>query len=453
MLIDTHCHLEMADFDRDREEALKRAKDAGVEYIVNIGSDRESNVKGLKLSADFPQVYLSVGIHPHDAKTLNEKLYQEIKEWAGKPKVAAIGEIGLDYHYLHSPKDLQIEAFKRQLVIAKSLNLPVIVHSREAEEDTTRILKKTAPHRGVLHCYSGDMNMARQAMDMGFYISIAGPVTFKKAIQLKEIARLIPDERLLIETDAPYLSPVPVRGKRNEPAYLKYTAEAIAGIRGITLSDISRITTLNAMRLFKIGELPAKGEIAYQIRDSLYLNITNRCTNRCGFCIRFQARYVKGHNLKLESEPSAEELIKTVGEPKNYKEVVFCGLGEPLLRLDVVKKVSAWVKQKGGKVRINTNGHGSLIHGRDILPELQGLADCVSVSLDAEDKDKYEKVCKPEFKGAFDAVIAFIREAKKYIPEVKITVVDLPEINLEKCRAIAEELGVELRVRRLDVVG
>ena len=204
MLIDTHCHLEMADFDRDREEALKRSKDAGVEYIINIGSDRESNVKGLKLSADFPQVYLSVGIHPHDAKTLNEKLYQEITEWAGMPKVVAIGEIGLDYHYLHSPKDIQIEAFKRQLAIAKSLNLPVIVHSREAVEDTMRILKETAPHRGVLHCFSGDMSMARQAMDLGFYISIAGPVTFKKAAQLRELTRLIPDERLLIETDGPY---------------------------------------------------------------------------------------------------------------------------------------------------------------------------------------------------------------------------------------------------------
>ncbi|MBI4654266.1 MAG: YchF/TatD family DNA exonuclease [Nitrospirae bacterium] len=453
-LIDTHCHLEMEEFDKDRGEVIQRAKESDVEYIINIASDRESNIKGLRLSAEHSEIYLSVGIHPHNTKSLNEDVYNEIRDWLKHPNVVAIGEIGLDYHYMHSPKETQIDAFKKQLAIAKDSGLPVIVHSREAKDDTMRILKEAAHGiSGVLHCFSGNIDMAKNAMEMGFYISIAGPVTFQNAKNLKEIARFIPDEYLLIETDAPYLSPVPMRGKRNEPSFLKYTAQFIADLRGISLPDIARITTLNAKRLFKIERLTGKGKITYEIRDSLYLNITNRCTNRCGFCIRFHTQYVKGHNLTLEKEPSTQEIINAIGDPKAYKEIVFCGLGEPLLRLDVVKGVSSWIKKMGGEVRINTNGHGNLIHGRNILPELQGLVDSLSVSIDAEDETKYNEICKPVFKNAFQSVLSFIKEAKKNIPEVKITVVNLPEISIDKCRALAEELGVELRIRELDVVG
>jgi len=441
-------------FDKDRVETISRAKDAGLEYIINIGSDRESNIKSLKICKDYPEVYTSVGVHPHDAKTLSPELYSEIKNWAKQPKVIAIGEIGLDYHYMNSPKDKQIEAFKAQIAIAKDSGLPVVIHSREAKQDTLKILQEEASGiQGVLHCFSGDMDMADKAMELGFYISIAGPVTFNNAKKLREIAGLIPDERLLIETDSPYLSPVPMRGKRNEPAFLKFTAKAISEIRGVNISDIARITTLNAMKLFKIGRIRKTGEVAYKIRDSLYLNITNRCTNRCGFCVRFHTSYVKGHNLHLEKEPSSEEVIQAIKDPKAYKEIVFCGIGEPLLRLDVIKEVSAWIKQKGGKVRINTNGHGNLIHGRNILPELYGIVDGISVSLDANNEKKYDEICNPVYKNAFHGVIDFIKEAKKYVPEVMITVVDMPEIDIAGCKTLAKELKVELRIRKFNAVG
>lgn len=452
-LIDTHCHLEMDVFDKDRDNVVRHAKEAGIEYIISIGSDRESNIHNLKICDDYPGVYTTVGIHPHDAKTLNEGLYNEIKEWIKKPKVVGIGETGLDYHYMHSPKEIQADAFRKQIALAKDSGLPLVIHSREARKDTLQILQESPGVSGVLHCFSGDIEMAKKAINLGLYISIAGPVTFKNAKNIVEIAKFVPDEHILIETDAPYLSPVPMRGKRNEPSFLKYTAQAIADLRGVNINDIARITTLNAMKLFKIGQIPEIGEIVYKIRDSLYLNITSRCTNRCGFCVRFHTSYIKGHNLRLEKEPSAEEIIKAVGNPKDYKEIVFCGLGEPLLRLDIVKKVSEWIKQKGGKVRINTNGHGNLIYGRNILPELQNIVDTLSISLDAEDEKKYDEICKPVYKNAFRAVIDFIKEAKKYIPEVKITVVDIPEIDIEKCKAIAKKLGVELRIREFDVVG
>ena len=220
----------------------------------------------------------------------------------------------------------------------------------------------------------------------------------------------------------------------------------------MSLEDIDRITTVNAKLLFKIGELP-EGEIAYKIRDRLYLNVTSKCTSRCTFCVKFHTDFVKGHNLRLEHEPAEEELKHAIGDLAGYKEVVFCGYGEPLLRLDVVKAVASWIKEKGGKVRINTNGHGNLIHKRNILPELQGLVDSMSISLDAQDEETYQRVCRPAFKNAFNEVVNFIREAKSHIPDVQATVVALEGVDIDKCRQITDELGVKLRVRRLDVVG
>jgi TatD DNase family protein len=278
-------------------------------------------------------------------------------------------------------------------------------------------------------------------------------VSFQNARRLREVAAQVPDEYLLLETDAPYLAPEPHRGRSNEPAYLVHTAQALAELRGVSAEDIARITTLNARRLFALGGLPREGAIAYKIRQSLYLNITNRCTNACSFCVRFRTEYVKGHRLRLREEPSAQALKEAIGEPTRYREVVFCGYGEPTLRLEVLKEVAAWVKHEGGRVRLNTNGHGNLIHGRNILPELRGLVDAVSVSLDAQDAATYERLCRPAYWGAFQAVLDFIREAKKHIPQVEATVVTAPGVDIPKCQALCQSLGVPLRVRRLHVVG
>ncbi|MBA4348643.1 MAG: radical SAM protein, partial [Thermodesulfovibrio sp.] len=403
-------------------------------------------------SNKYDFIYAAVGIHPHDAKDFSEEVFFRIMAWVENNKVIAIGEIGLDYHYDLSPREIQREVFMKQLKYAKEVDLPVVIHSREAKRDTLKILEDSGVKKGVMHCFSGDMDMAQKAIAMGFYISIAGPVTFKNASKLKEIAKAIPDEYLLIETDAPYLAPEPFRGKRNEPAFIIHTAKFIAELRGISVEDTDRITGLNAKRLFKIGELP-EGEIVYKIRDNLYLNITNRCTNKCGFCVKFHTQYVKGHNLGLEKEPTKEELKEAIGNPAQYREIVFCGFGEPLLRLNLVKAVASWIKQQGGMVRINTNGHGNMIHKRNILPELQGIVDSISVSLDAHDEETYERICRPAFKDAFREVLNFLKEAKKYIPNVQATVVELKGVDINKCRAIADELGVKLRVRKFDVVG
>ena len=456
MLIDTHAHLEMHEFGDDREDVIKRAREAGVEYIVTIGTTVESSRDAVLLAEKYDFIYAAVGIHPHEVKDILHPVYEILRHFAKHRKVVAYGEIGLDYFYEHSPKSDQKRKFRDMLREARELDLPVIIHDRDAHDDALQIIaEEWSPDLGgVMHCFSGDAAMAKKLVELGFSLGVAGPVTFPKAEALREVIRQIPIEHLLIETDAPYLAPQPMRGKRNEPAFVRHTVEMIAKIKGLTFDDVARITSFNAMQLFGIGRVPDRGQITYPIRNSLYLNITNRCTAACTFCVRYTTDFVKGHNLRLAEEPTAEEVIREIGDPKRYAEIVFCGYGEPLLRLDVVKIVAAEVKRQGGKVRIDTNGHANLIHKRNVLPELAGLVDAVSVSLNAQNAEVYEKLTQPKFGSlTYDAVKEFIGEAKKYIPEVTATVVSAPGVDVEACRKIAEGLGAKFRVREYNVVG
>ena len=225
-------------------------------------------------------------------------------------------------------------------------------------------------------------------------------------------------------------------------------------MKGLTEEDVARITSLNAFRLFGIGEIDQSAKIAYRIRNSLYLNITNRCTNACTFCAKFRDFTVKGHQLHLDHEPSTAEIIRAIGTASDYEEVVFCGYGESLLRLDTVKEVATWLKQQGVTVRINTDGQANLVHGRNIIPELQGLVDSISVSLNAADPETYQKYCRSTFGlDAYQGVKDFLTAAKGVIPSVTATVVTLPGLDLAACRKAAEELGVEYREREYNEVG
>jgi len=455
-LIDTHAHLAMDEFASDREEVLKRARDAGVEAIIVIGSDIEESQRAIELSQRYPFLYTSIGIHPHEAKDVSPSTWDQLGRLAKEESVVAIGECGLDYHYQHSPRAIQQETFRHQIQWAKEAHLPLIIHSREAQADLLAILKEEGAGEvgGVLHCFSGDWEMAQEAGRLGFSVSVAGPITYPKSKGLQEMVTKLPPHRLLLETDCPYLAPQEYRGKRNEPAHVRLVGEKVAQLKGVTLNDVARFTTANARSVFGLSPLETGG-IAYPIRHSLYLNLTNRCTNACTFCQRQEFPYVMGHNLKLDHEPSLREVLVALKDANCYEEVVFCGYGEPLLRLDLVKEVARELKGKGLKVRINTNGLGNLIHGRNILPELAGLVDVLSVSLNAEDADKYEALCRPQWgKGSYEAIKSFIREAKRVIPRVIATAVDHPAVDVQRCRQIVEEeLGVEFRLRAYNLVG
>ncbi len=457
LFIDSHAHIYGREFTADFEEMLRRAVDAGIAEILVVGADLESSRAACELASRYPNLYAAVGIHPHDAGRVTERCYEVIRELAAaNPKVVAIGEIGLDFYRDRSPRQDQEEVFRRFIRLARELELPIIVHDRDAHERVMTILREEGASEtgGVLHCFSGDLAMARECLDMGFYISIPGTVTYASNESLREVVRGVRIEHLLIETDSPYLPPVPHRGKRNEPAYVRLTAEKIAELKGLSLEDVGRITTLNTRNLFRIGEPIQQAKIAYTIRNSLYLNITNRCSNRCTFCPKFDDFIVKGHLLKLDREPTSSEVLSAIGDPSPYTEVVFCGYGESLIRLDLVKKVASELKKKGVRIRINTDGQANLVHERNILPELAGLVDSISVSLNTADAATYANLCNTPFDEAgFTAICDFLREAPQYIPEVVATAVTVPGIDIEAVRKLAESLGVSFRVREYAEVG
>jgi TatD DNase family protein len=255
-LIDTHTHLDFPEFDGDREYVIERAATAGVGAMVNVGTDLDSSRAAVALAEAYPQIYAAVGVHPHDAKAMTTEVLDELRALASRPKVVAIGEIGLDFYRDLSPREKQRQAFEQQLALASEVGKPVIIHDREAHKEVMTILRRWAEgcqqSIGVLHCFSGDLAMAKEAIKMGFYISIAGPVTFPNARRLRELVRQLPLEKLLVETDCPYLTPHPHRGKRNEPAYVKLVAQEAAHIKGLTLEEVARVTSDNARALFAL---------------------------------------------------------------------------------------------------------------------------------------------------------------------------------------------------------
>ncbi len=455
ILIDSHAHIYYRDYADDFEEMLQRATDAGVGAMVVVGTDLESSRQSVELAEKYPQIYAGVGVHPHDAGRVTDTCYDVIRELAlASPKVVAIGEIGLDFYRDRSPRDEQERVFRGFLRMARELGKPVIIHDRDAHERVLAILREEQANRGVLHCFSGDSAMAAEVIGMGFHISIPGTVTYPANEALRHVVATTSIDRMLVETDCPYLSPMPYRGKRNEPAYVRLAAERVAEVKGLTLADVARITTKNVRDLFGIRLWDQSFRIAYMIRNSLYLNITNRCSNRCSFCAKFEDFTVKGHNLLLDGEPSFEEVMAAVGEPSGIAEVVFCGYGESLIRLDLLKRVATELKRRGFRIRINTDGQANLVHGRTILPELAGLVDSVSVSLNAPDAATYERICHTPFgEAGFEAVCTFIREAKQYIPEVVASAVTVPGVDIEACRRLAGALGAEFRVREYAEVG
>lgn len=255
MLIDTHAHLDSSKFDNDREEVISRALAAGIDTIVNVGFNRETIPTTMALAEKYPFIYAAVGWHPTDAVHMDlEADLAWIEQLCSHPKVVAIGEIGLDYYWDTSPKEIQHTVFREQIRLARRLNKPIVIHNRDAHEDIIRLLKeeKASEVGGIMHCFSGSWETAKQCLDLNFHISFGGPVTFKNARVPKEVLEKVPLERLLLETDAPYLAPHPHRGQRNESTYVRLVAETAAEIKGLTLEEVARITSENGRRCLGI---------------------------------------------------------------------------------------------------------------------------------------------------------------------------------------------------------
>jgi TatD DNase family protein len=254
MLIDSHAHLEMPEFKKDLEEVLQRAGDAGVHTIFTVGTEEKDWGRALEIANTHARIYAILGVHPHNAKEIDDRTYGVLKEICHGEKVKAYGEIGLDFFRNHSPRNIQVQRFREQIGLARELKLPIVIHDRDAHEETLEILRseKAADCGGIIHCFSGDLDMAQKCMEMGFYISVPGSITYKNAEHFQEIVRDLPLDCLLVETDAPFLTPVPFRGKRNEPSYVRYTAQKVAEIKKMPFEKVAEATTENALRVFRL---------------------------------------------------------------------------------------------------------------------------------------------------------------------------------------------------------
>ncbi|HRI46228.1 MAG TPA: YchF/TatD family DNA exonuclease [Ignavibacteriaceae bacterium] len=449
MFIDTHAHLFYPNFNGDLADVIQKATDANVSKIIVPATDLSSCTQVVELTKKFPQIYGTVGIHPHDTREWDSSILKNLEELTKNNKIVAIGEIGLDYYYDFSPKDKQINAFKEQIALALKLNLPIVVHNREADDDILKILSEYSSSglRAQLHCFNSTLSHAREFVKMGFYISFTGNITFKKADDLRKIASSISMEHLLLETDSPFMTPVPFRGKRNEPSNIPLIAQTLAELHHLTIEDVGRITTYNTFKLFGIGDKP-EVSFTYKIGDALYINVTNRCNADCFFCDHKGEAVISGYNLKMSKsdEPNVEVYINEIGNPTLYKEIVFCGYGEPTIRWDVIKEVAKFVKSNGGKTRLNTNGHGNFINKRNIVSEMKGIIDTVSISLNSIDSKKYSEIMRVE-EMLFFEIIDFAKQAKESVDRVILTVVDIDDADIPNAQNFVNQFGLEFRVR------
>ncbi|NWF49263.1 MAG: YchF/TatD family DNA exonuclease [Ignavibacteriaceae bacterium] len=450
MFIDTHAHLFYPNYDGELDEIIERAKESSLDFIIVPATDIQTSQKSIELAEKYDMIYAAAGVHPHETSGWNKEMLSEIERISSHPKVIAIGEIGLDYYYDYSPKQKQIEAFRDQIDLALKLNKPIIVHNRDSSEDLLEIVGSYCGSglKAQFHCFNGKLDEAIELISMNHYLSFTGNITYKKSENLRIILSRIPVDHLLLETDSPFMPPIPYRGKRNEPAFVKIVAEKISEITGMTLESIGRITSYNAFKLFGIGSY-RNTVYTYKLRNSLYINVTNRCNADCVFCKRKTNPVLGEYNLKMSKneEPDALIYIQEIGDPRQYDEIVFCGFGEPTIRWEVVKQVAKYVKNKGGKTRLNTNGHGNYINKRDITAEMKGLIDTVSISLNTFDPRQYAQLMKVETR-LFNEMITFAKRAKNYVNSVVMTVVNIDQVEIEKARKIVEEsIGAQFRVR------
>ncbi len=452
-LFDTHVHLEDEAFAPDRDQVLARARAAGVSLLVNAGSTPAANRAAAGLAAVVPELYRACGLHPHEFPGRPLAETEQLRDELAQDKVVAVGELGLDYHLFPEfpapDPAAQQAALRAQLRLARVFELPVILHVREAWDDALALLRAEGPFPagGVMHCYSGGAARLPAVLELGLHLGLGATVTYPKAAEARAAARLAPADRLLLETDAPYLPPQDRRGRRNEPAWISETAAAVAAERGLPTAELAALAAANGRRLFRL-EAGDPGALVYEIRGHLYVNLTNRCSADCAFCPRRRDRRLHGIDLTLRREPSAAEVLSAIGDPKAYAEIVFCGFGEPVLRLPALTAVGREVRARGGRVRVNTNGQADLIFGRDILPECRDAVDEWSVSVNTVDPEQYQRLVRPAVgPDALAAVQAFAARAVRAGFQVSATAVELPEVDVALLRAWCGQAGVRYRGR------
>ncbi len=450
-MLDSHAHLTDPRFQHDLDSVIRHAWDNNIRLIVLPGTTIEDSESARSICRSHPNCYWAAGVHPHNASSWNSTSSRVIERLVLESGV--MGEVGLDFHYDFSPKTDQLIALNAQLQIAEDVGCPIIFHCRNAYDDLLKLLKyrSNLTYRGVIHCFTGTYRQALDFVRLGYFISFGGMLTFKKMHDLRSVASQLPVDTLLLETDSPYLAPEPLRGKRNEPGFIPYIYDSMAELRHCTRDDLVRVNRTNLNRAFGLGNPAPRGTICYRIRDTLYLNITNRCLNRCRFCIRNQSEYYFGWHLVLDHEPSIAEILAEIDVHSGYREVCFCGFGEPLLRAEIVLRTARELKRRGISVRINTSANVDSDNIQTLCEQLAAVVDHIEVSLGDHDLQSFREICNPvnDAGRAREQALEFIRNCLRF-PGMKMTLsaVAAEGVDIEACRNLAVHLGAPFRVRQ-----
>ena len=424
---------------------LANAEESGVTRFMVPGISVKSSVRAAELSEIYHGIYAAAGIHPNEIESPCD--FDDIPEILLNPGVIAVGETGLDLYHDRIPVELQIEYFKKHISLAEAFGLTLIVHSRSAEREVLDVLGDDVAVPVIMHCYTGPDTIAREAASRGYYVGFAGPLSFKKNGRLRDLAGSLPADRILIETDAPYLSPEPVRGKRNEPSNVKYIAGILSQIWGTNPEDTSEILLSNSLKALQMAH-PRRTDLAYRMYGNIYMNITDRCTNSCMFCIKDRTDGIGGYHLKHHGEPDGKQLESIIEQlqPGMGNELVFCGYGEPTMRPELLKRLAERASEKGFPVRLNTNGTCLERLSLEKTVELLEPFDSVSVSLNASCKDEYNGICRPSEETAWESLMKFIELAVKSA-SVKLTAVSYPGLDIESVAKLAASLNLPFRAR------
>jgi len=399
------------------------------------------------MSDSLEGVYAAAAVHPGELQARPENEVDAIPGILTGPGVLAVGETGMDLYHDAGNEMLQRDVFRRHIEMAEAFGLTLVVHSRNAEAQVLEELGGSVGVPVVMHCYTGSVELGLEAAGRGFYIGFAGPVTYRANGYLRELASRMPFDRILAETDSPYLSPQPVRGARNQPANLVYIVETLAEIRDMDLDTAAAGLRENSLRAFQLGE-HRRTDLIYGLYGNLYMNITGKCSNRCRFCIRDRTDGLGGYYLRHSREPDRRRLrsIMDLLPAGRGEEMVFCGYGEPTMRPELLRELAGTASSKGYRVRLNTNGTCLLrMSGEGTIRMLEPF-DSVSVSLNAPSGDDYRRICRPDDPAAWDRLLDFIRLAAGVV-EVRATAVRYPGVDMNAVKELAASMDVPFRER------
>lgn len=449
-VFDTHCHLSYSGLEERSGEVVRRAAGAGVRGILTLGTDTASSARCLQLARELPGVHAAAGVHPNETPELDvDRCMREVARMALQPQTIAVGETGLDLHHRRAPLELQSAWLQRHAELAFGLNLPLVVHSRSAEAECLELLPESPRFPVVMHCYTGPDGEAIRAAERGYWIGFAGPLTFKSNSRLRSLAARLPSDRIVVETDAPFLAPEPVRGGPSEPAMVVHTAKAAAEAMGLEGPRGMERLWSNSTALLGLEE-HARTDLLYVLGANLYVNLTGQCDNDCRFCVRKRSAGLGGYHLRhhgrVPEEDRLEKAMELV-EPGDFAEVVFCGYGEPTMRPELLRRLAASARTRGGRTRLNTNGLAGGRLSSDALRRMLAPFDSVSVSLNASTPEQYARICRPSRPGAWKRLMDFLSLLREMDADATLTAVAGSGADLRACAALAGRLGFPFRRR------